>query len=311
MTSVGEGAAITAEREMPILPAPLRGGEAFEDYHRRVVVEDQEFARLARSARAFGFEISASSSFGPAFFTFALATAVADGAAAIPISTGIDRDRHRRVVDHLWSAQSKTLPLDIRMLPFRFPGKEIVPPAAPNEELIRRVGVWHSAARRRDMLVTALCDDLRTSKLACRAFLAGDASRTEVLVSPGWWADRAFRISPTRSESIADGDVAPLYRGMVISAKRSEPKTPLPKALVDAVGLRAVSDNALRKWWIDYVNAEVAAGRQPSRKENHAAAVAAFAGQRQPAEKRVFALRAVSPTPEAWGLKGRRKKLGE
>jgi hypothetical protein len=307
MTSVSDGTESPVRRELPDLPEPLPAGEAFADYYQRAILDDQEFAASARSARRFGFDVAARGSFGPAFFTFRLATAVADGVAALPIGESIDPDRHRRVVDHLWQAQSLTLPLDIRMLPHLLAGGRDVPSSSAHEELIRRLSIWHRAASRRDFLVTALCEKLRNGEFACQAFFAGDPLRREAPVPAAWWSDRTFRVAPTKGESLTNSDGTPAFRGMTVAAvSRQAAVSPTPLQPKKLARLPTIARGAVSKWFREvYIPANVRAGLIPTRDEELAAAIAAFPHHHVPRDY-VRELHALPETPKP--KKGRPKK---
>lgn len=286
---------VAMSEDSPILlPAPAPGGEPFEAFYQRAVVGDDDRSSLARAARYFGLDLMLHATLRPEAFTPSRFKELHDGLAVLPLGT--NPDRFLRLADHLWfSANADNLPLDIRMIPHQGARLDPLPAVQPDAVAEERVAIWRRAARRRDGLLVALCEALRQGVYICEGFLAADARRQKVSIPADWWADRTFRISPLKGETVPDG-VVPHYRGMKIMlgvAERPQESAPSPS-------LKEVAAPRLKEWWLKtYIPASREAGLLPNRDEDLAAARAAFPNNKPPSRDRIRKLRELPETPKA------------
>ena len=212
-----EGGMSDAGEDGPLhLPEPASGGEIFEAYYQRAIVDDALWPGLAQASSYFGFDVALGRPFYPARFTPSMVRELHDGIESLRLN---DPGRTRTLIDHLWRSRGgSAMPLDVRMIPYQRPLPDSLPEALPPDPVVQeQLAVWRRAARRRDSLVAALCEALRRGTYICTGFLATDPMRQQVVISSEWWADSSFQLSPLKAKTVpVDG--LPHYRGMRLAA---------------------------------------------------------------------------------------------
>ena len=291
-----EGGMSDAGEDGPLhLPEPASGGEIFEAYYQRAIVEDALWPGLAQASSYFGFDVAPRRLFYPSRFRPSIVGELHDGIESLRLN---DASRTRTLIDHLWrSCGASAMPLDVRMIPYQRPLPDSLPQALPLDPVVQeQLAVWRRAARRRDSLVAALCEALRRGTYICTGFLATDPMRQQVVISSDWWADSSFRLSPLKAETVPlDG--SPHYRGIRIAPGAVGQHDARPEQVTNKP---PVSEKALRQWWFgEYLPASRGGGALPSRESDEAAAKAAFPGHQPPTRERIRALRSRPDTPTA------------
>lgn len=210
------------------LSNPVATGEKLSAFIRRAIASNPDVADPARTCRSFGIDINLPGVFCPASGTEAVLKNVHDGLAALQVDPA--DSENARLFDAMWTTPpGGVLPLDIRMA--------LLPPIVlvmvRQHELRRsytpirhRLDLARLASKRRDSLLTQLCERLRDGWLVATAFAANDPQRTSTDVPAGWWADPAVacawgadELRPVEGAPIG----TPYYRGIVLVPKDADP----------------------------------------------------------------------------------------
>lgn len=214
------------------LVAPGPEGEQLSRLINRLVFHDPTFARLASAARFFGVDYSQWGWFRPAGFSQERVETYHDALAAVEMDPRTDS--FTRILDYLWRwSVDSDLPLALQMAQqpqpdlggiWREPRQE--PPL-----WLEGLRVARRAALRRDRLVAAVSEALKSGRWQAMGFLPGDYQRALVPVPRAWWGDEYmvchWLVAELRPDEARTAG-RPTYLGITVSGSSGEQRSATP-----------------------------------------------------------------------------------
>lgn len=219
---MSEDSPASAADEQIDIAEPEPAGEPIDAFFRRSVLDDVTLKALVKSSRALGIDFAQQRWFRPACFSPDHVAAYHRALASVeqdPRVYGFSQ-----LFDHLWlSPVDSALPLDIRMAKTRQPdiGGDWRDPLATAPTWTPALKIARKTALRRDRLVAALVQPIRSGQWNASGFLPGDYRRDLVPLPAAWWSDKTmvcdWHAGELRSE---DGRTAgrPTFFGLTLSA---------------------------------------------------------------------------------------------